>query len=182
MRKSTSASEKEGFCQKKCCDMTKVWGHSKSVSLRKNGRTDKKNNKKKIRREKVRSQKMLCHTFKKNKQTNKQTNKNPEIFRVTFFLMLSYFTVVFINVFVDYVISFLSLKSQISVIWLVKTKCIFLIFFILTVQISMECIARKIETGKNNQFGKQEILKNSKQFKPSSVITYSIYNTYNTYK
>ena len=52
--------------------MTKVWGHSKSVSLRKNGRTDKKNNKKKIRREKVRSQKMLCHTFKKNKQTNKQ--------------------------------------------------------------------------------------------------------------
>ena len=54
--------------------MTKVWGHSKSVSLRKNGRTDKKNNKKKkIRREKVRSQKMLCHTFKK--KTNKQTNK-----------------------------------------------------------------------------------------------------------
>ena len=89
-------------------------------------------------------------THSKKKQTNKQTNKNPEIFPVTFFLMLSYFTEVFINVFVDYVISFLSLKSQISVIWLVKTKCIFLIFFILTVQISMECIARKIETGKNN--------------------------------
>ena len=86
----------------------------------------------------------------KNVMPHKQTNKNPEIFRVTFFLMLSYFTVVFINVFVDYVISFLSLKSQISVIWLVKTKCIFLIFFILTVQISMECIARKIETGKSN--------------------------------
>ena len=35
----------------------------------------------------------------------------------------------------------------------------------------MECIACKIETGKNNSFEKQKILKNSKQFKPSSVIT-----------
>ena len=132
--------------------MTKVWGHSKSVSLRKNGRPDKKNNKKKkyAGRRFAAKKCYATHSKKTNKQTNKQTNKNPEIFRVTFFLMLSYFTVVFINVFVDYVISFLSLKSQISVIWLVKTKCIFLIFFILTVQISMECIARKIETGKNN--------------------------------
>ena len=66
--------------------------------------------------------------------------------------------------------------------WLVKTACIFLILFIFTVQISMECIARKIEAEKNSSFGKQKISKNSKQSKPSSVITYNIYSIYNSYK
>ena len=46
----------------------------------------------------------------------------------------------------------------------------------------MEYTARKIEAEKNNSFGKQKHLKNSKQFKPSSVITYNIYNIYNSYK
>ena len=46
----------------------------------------------------------------------------------------------------------------------------------------MECIARKIEAGKNNSFGKQKISKNSKQSQPSSVRTYNIYNIYNSYK
>ena len=45
----------------------------------------------------------------------------------------------------------------------------------------MECIARKMRREKNNSFGKQKNLKNSKQFKPSSVITYNIYNIYNSY-
>ena len=38
----------------------------------------------------------------------------------------------------------------------------------------MECIAHKIEAVKSNSFGKQKIFKNSKQSKPSSVITYNI--------
>ena len=46
----------------------------------------------------------------------------------------------------------------------------------------MECIARKIEAGKINSFGKQKISKNSKQSKPSSLIPYNIYNIYNSYK
>ena len=46
----------------------------------------------------------------------------------------------------------------------------------------MEYIARKIEAEKNNSLGKQKNLKNSKQFKPSSVITYNIYNIHNSYK
>ena len=46
----------------------------------------------------------------------------------------------------------------------------------------MECIARKIEAGKNISFEKQKIFKNSKQSKPPSVITYNIYNIYNSYK
>ena len=75
----------------------------------------------------------------------------------------------------------ISLKCQISVIWLVETACIFLIFFIFTVQISMEFKGRKIEAGKNNSFGKQKNLKNSKQSKLSSVIFYNIYNTYSSY-
>ena len=45
----------------------------------------------------------------------------------------------------------------------------------------MECIARKMRREKNNLFGKEKNLKNSKQFKPSSVITYNIYNIYNSY-
>ena len=45
----------------------------------------------------------------------------------------------------------------------------------------MECIARKMRREKNNSFGKQKNLKNSKQFKPSSVITYNIYNICNSY-
>ena len=46
--------------------------------------------------------------------------------------------------------------------------------FIFAVQTSMECKARKIEAGKSNSFGKQKILKNSKQSKSSIVITYII--------
>ena len=46
----------------------------------------------------------------------------------------------------------------------------------------MECLARKIEAGKNDSSGKQKILKNSKQPKPSIVITYNICNIYNKYK
>ena len=52
--------------------MTKVWGHSKSVSLRKNGRTDKKNNKKKnTQGEGSQPKNVMPHIQKK--QTNKQT-------------------------------------------------------------------------------------------------------------
>ena len=46
----------------------------------------------------------------------------------------------------------------------------------------MECIARKVEARKSNLFEKQKVLKNSKQFKPSSVTTYSIYDIYDSYK
>ena len=49
--------------------MTKVWGHSKSVSLRKNGRTDKKN----TQGEGSQPKNVMPHIQKK--QTNKQTNK-----------------------------------------------------------------------------------------------------------
>ena len=65
----------EHFCKKKCYDMTKLWGHSKHASLTKErGKVDIKCNKK-WRRGRVRSQKMWCHSLKKN-----------EILRVTFFL------------------------------------------------------------------------------------------------
>ena len=40
----------------------------------------------------------------------------------------------------------------------------------------MECIARKIKAEKNNLLGKQKILKNLKQSKLSSIITYNICN------
>ena len=46
----------------------------------------------------------------------------------------------------------------------------------------MECIACEIEARKNNSFGKQKILKNMKQSNPSSVLTYNIYNIYDSYK
>ena len=45
----------------------------------------------------------------------------------------------------------------------------------------MEFKGRKIEAGKNNSFGKQKNLKNSKQSKLSSVIFYNIYNTCSSY-
>ena len=54
--------------------MTKVWGHTKSVSLRKNGRTDKKNKKKKNTQGEGSQPKNVMPHIKK-KQTNKQTNK-----------------------------------------------------------------------------------------------------------
>ena len=41
----------------------------------------------------------------------------------------------------------LSLKYKISAIWLVETVCIFLIFLIATVQISMECETQESEAG-----------------------------------
>ena len=42
---------------------------------------------------------------------------------------------------------YLSLKCKISAVWLVETACIFLIFLIATVQISIECETQENEPG-----------------------------------
>ena len=69
----------EHFCWKKCSDMTKAWGHwNVRHSGKRGGKVDKKRNKKWLWG-RVRSQKMWCHSVKKN-----------EILRVTFFLNGSY--------------------------------------------------------------------------------------------
>ena len=73
----------------------------------------------------------------------------------------------------------LSLKYQIPAIWLVKTTCIFLIFFFFC-QWNVEHPKSRRE--KNNSFRKQKISKNSKKSKTSNGITYNIYDIYNSYK
>ena len=49
----------------------------------------------------------------------------------------------------DLVCMVLSLKCKISAIWLGETVCIFLIFLIATVQVSMECETQENEVYKH---------------------------------
>ena len=57
----------EHFCWKKCYDMTKLWDHSKRASLRKERREGWQKSNKEWRKGRVCSQKMWCHSLKKNR-------------------------------------------------------------------------------------------------------------------
>ena len=103
----------EHFCWKKCSDMTKAWGHwNVRHSGKRGGKVDKKRSKN-WRRGRV--------------DVMSLTQKENEILRVTFFLMMMfYFLVFFMSVFIDGVIRFLwnkwTIYFKINIYYVYKTR------------------------------------------------------------